>query len=220
MFNLILMIISTILCFSSVVLVEKFFKKEGLIAWVSVATVLANILVCKTVSILGFASSLGNVMFASNFLASDILNEKYGAKESKKAVTLGLISSIGFIITTQIALLFIPDVADLAHNSMSQLFALSLRTSISSVVMYFLSNLLNIYLFDKLKKHIKGKLWLRSGFTTIISNCSENYFFAFGAFLGILDIPIIVSIATLGSIIEIIVTICDTPFLYLAKKSR
>ena len=214
MYNLILMIISLVLCFFGVVLVDKIFKKEGLIVWVAVASVLANILVCKTINLFGFASALGNIMFASNFLATDIMNEKYGYKESKKAVILGLVSVIGFIITTQIALLFYPDSTDIANDSMHTLFNLSLRTSVASVIMYFVSNLLNVYLFDKLKAKIKGKLWLRSGITTIISNCSENYLFAFGAFFGILDVPIILSIATLGSIIEIIVCLCDTPFLY------
>lgn len=220
MYNLILMIISLVLCFSGVVLVDKIFKKEGLIVWVAVASVLANILVCKTINLLGFASALGNIMFASNFLATDIMNEKYGYKESKKAVILGLVSVIGFIITTQIALLFYPDSTDIANDSMHTLFNLSLRTSIASVIMYFLSNLLNVYLFDKLKARVKGKLWLRSGITTIISNCSENYLFAFGAFFGILDVPTILSIATLGSIIEIIVCLCDTPFLYMTGAGK
>ena len=216
MFNLLLMIVSIILCFGIEVLVARFFKKEGLFVWIAVASILANILVCKTINLLGFASALGNIMFASNFLATDIITTKYGAKESKKAVKLGLVSVLCFILTTQIAICFIPDSSDIANESMKTLFSLSLRTSIVSVSMYFISNLLNIYIFEKIREKIPGKLWLRSNVSTIIANCSENYIFAFGAFLGILDVPTILSIATVGTIIEIILSVCDTPFLYLA----
>ena len=106
--NIILGLISIILTFSTVVLLEKIFKKEGLLIWISIATILANIIVCKTINIFGITSSLGNIMFASNFLATDILTEKYGADYAKKAINCALISTIIFIVTTQISLLFIP----------------------------------------------------------------------------------------------------------------
>ena len=86
--NIILGVISIILTFSSVVLMEKIFKKEGLYVWISIATILANIIVCKTVTVLGLTSSLGNIMFASNFLATDILSEKYGKEDTKKAIKI------------------------------------------------------------------------------------------------------------------------------------
>lgn len=44
--NLLLSIISNILVYGLVVLLEKYFKKEGLFVWISIAIVIANILVC------------------------------------------------------------------------------------------------------------------------------------------------------------------------------
>ena len=217
--NIILGIISVILCFGTIVVLEKLFKKEGLYIWISIATIIANILVCKTISVLGFTSSLGNIMFASIFLATDIMTEKYGPEHSKKAVLLGMISAIIFVVSTQISLLYIPDTTDLAQESMKDLFGINLRTNIASLTMYFLSNILGIWIFEKLKQKFHNKLWLRNNVSTIIANCSENYCFAFIAFLGILDVPTILSIATVGSILEILIAICDTPFLYIASKT-
>lgn len=218
--NIVLGIGSIILCFVAVVLMEKFFKKEGLFVWVSIATIMANILVCKTVNVLGLVSSLGNIMFASNFLATDIMSEKYGKQYSKKAIILGLMSAIIFVTATQIGLVFIPDETDLVQESMQTLFAINLRTSIASLTMYFISNMLDVWLFDKLKEKFPEKLWLRNNVATIVANCSENFFFAFLAFAGIMDIGTILSIAITGSIIEIIIAICDTPFLYWAKNGK
>ena len=78
--NIFLAILGIILCFGSIVLIEKFLGKEGLYVWVSVATIIANIIVCKTIEIGGLTTTLGNIMFASNYLATDILSEKYGMK--------------------------------------------------------------------------------------------------------------------------------------------
>ena len=41
-------------------------------------------------------------------------------------------------------------------------------------------------------------------------------FFIF-AFLGIFDFKIILEMATVGSVIEMVIALLDTPFLYLAK---
>ena len=144
--NIILGIISIIVIFSSLVLIEKIFKKEGLFVWISFATITANIIVCKTINVFGFVSTLGNIMFASNYLATDIMSEKYGSKYSKKAIFLGMFSQILFIIILQLALAFIPDATDVSHEAMKSLFTMNLRVSIASVFMYFVSNMFDIYL--------------------------------------------------------------------------
>lgn len=218
--NIVLGIISIIATFSIVVCMEKMFKKEGLYIWISIATIIANILVCKSIDILGLTASLGNVMFASIFLATDILSEKYDVKDSRKAVMLAIVSQIIFILATTLAVSYIPSETDLSNESMKTLFSINARVSISSIVMFGASNMLDIYLFEKLKKKFPKQLWLRNNVSTIISNCLENYFFVFFAFVGIYDYSTILSIATTTSILEIIIAICDTPFMYIAKKLK
>ncbi len=218
--NIVLGIISIIATFSIVVCMEKMFKKEGLYVWISIATIMANILVCKSIDILGLTASLGNVMFASIFLATDILSEKYDVKDSRKAVMLAIASQIIFILATTLAVSYIPSETDLSNESMKTLFSINARVSISSIVMFGASNMLDIYLFEKLKKKFPKQLWLRNNVSTIISNCLENYFFVFFAFVGIYEYSTILSIATTTSILEIIIAICDTPFMYIAKKLK
>ena len=213
--NIVLGIISIIATFSIVVGIEKIFKKEGLYVWISIATITANILVCKSIDILELTASLGNVMFASIFLATDILSEKYDVKDSRKAVILAIVSQIIFIMTTTLAISYIPSETDLSNDSMKTLFSINTRVSISSIVMFGASNML-----DKLKRKFPKQLWLRNNVSTIISNCLENYFFVFFAFVGIYNYSTILSIATTTSILEIIIAICDTPFMYIAKKLK
>lgn len=218
--NIVLGIISIIATFSIVVCMEKVFKKEGLYVWISIATIMANIFVCKSIDILGLTASLGNVMFASIFLATDILSEKYEVKDSRKAVILAIVSQIIFIMATTLTVSYIPSETDLSNESMKTLFSINARVSISSIVMFGVSNMLDIYLFEKLKRKFPKQLWLRNNVSTIISNCLENYFFVFFAFVEIYDYNTILSIATTTSILEIIIAICDTPFMYISKKLK
>ena len=218
--NILLGVVSLLLTFSLLIIVEKFFKKEGLFVWVSIATIIANILVCKSIGIFNITTNLGNILFASSFLATDIMSEKYGAKESRKAIVLGVVSQVIFVIMTQIGLLYTPAPEDLAQESMKGLFSINLRVSIASIVMYFVSNMADIYIFEKIKEKIPGKLWLRNNVSTMICNSVENYLFSFLAFAGLMDITTILSIATLASVLEIVIAACDTPFLYLSKKLK
>ena len=215
--NLELTLIGVFLCFSSILIVEKILGKEGLYAWVSVATIIANIIVCETIEIGGLTTSLGNIMFASNYLATDIVTEKYGKTYANKSINNALISVIIFMAVTQFCLLFTPAPTDVAHEPMKALFDINLRVSIASLALFFISNRVDVYLFDKLRQKYPDKLWLRNNVSTIICNCAENYLFALMAFYGIYDIATILSIGSVGTVIEIIVSLIDTPFLYVSK---
>ena len=219
--NGIMMIICIVLVFGIEVLFEKIFKKEAMFVWIGMALIVANILTAKNIDLFGLSTTMGTLMFASVYLATDILNEKYGKKESKKALNIGILILILFTIITQVSLFFKPNSFDFIDGSLKDLFSINLRITISSVVMCYLSNLLDIHLFVKLKEVTKGKmLWLRNNVSTIVCNCIENYLFIFFAFIGIYDLKTVLIIATTTSIIECVIAICDTPFLYLSKKLK
>lgn len=217
--NTVYLFLEILICFSAVVLIGKLFGKNGLIAWVGIASVLANIITAKTSNILGLDAAQGSVLFASTFLATDILCEKYGKKEAKTGVLVGLFSSVALIVATQIALLYSPVEYDYADAPMQVLFGLNLRITASSIVMYLIANLADIAVFDKLKQVTGGKwLWLRNNVATILCNCIENFGFIFLAFLGIYSAGQCFEIAIATSVIEIVAAVCDTPFAYLGRK--
>lgn len=216
--NELILIMEAVIVFSMALLAHAIFKKEGVIAWVAIATILANIITAKNAEVFGLSTAIGTVMFASIFLATDILSECYSKEDAKKAVYIGLAANVVLICATQIALAYTPSEFDYADGAMQTLFALNLRISIASAVMYFVSNLADVYLFNKIKDKMNGKaLWLRNNVSTIICNCLENFGFIGLAFWGIYDIKTILTIAISTSIVEMCVAILDTPFLYVAK---
>lgn len=210
-----------VVVFSVLLLCKKLFGKTGMIAWVSLATVMANIITAKNVNVFGLSTAIGTVMFASTFLATDVLAECYSPEDAKKAIKIGLFSNIILIVSTQIALLYTPSEFDYAHGAMQTLFSLNLRISIASAAMYYIANMADIYVFGKIKAKTDGKmLWLRNNIATILCNCLENFGFIGLAFAGIYDFGTIMTIAISTSVIEAAVAVCDTPFLYMARKIK
>lgn len=219
--NELIIIGEVIVVFSALLLCKRFFGKYGVIAWVALATVLANIITAKNANIMGLSTAIGTVMFASTFLATDILSECYSVADARKAVKLGLFADVLLIVSTQIALLYKPSPFDYAHDAMETLFSLNLQISIASAVMYYIANMADIYVFNKIKKKTDGKrLWLRNNISTILCNCLENFGFIGIAFAGVYDIGTILTIALSTSIIEALVALLDTPFLYAAKRIK
>lgn len=219
--NNILLIISIIGVFGTLLVIKKVLGKEGLIGWLGIASILANILIIKSVDLFGISATLGNVLFASNFLATDILTENYGYKEAKKGVKFGIASVLIFLAVTQVALLFVPNSQDFAQESFKTLFSLVPRISIASISLFALSNVLDIKLYEFLRKKTNGKkMWLRNNLCTILCNGGENFLFYIIAFGGIMDINTILTIGISATIIETFIALCDTPFLYLSKKIK
>lgn len=219
--NELIIIGEVIVVFSILLICKKLFGKTGVIVWVSLATVLANIITAKNVNVFGLSTAIGTVMFASTFLATDILSECYSPEDAKKAINIGLFSNVILIVSTQIALLYTPSEFDYAHGAMSTLFSLNLRISLASAAMYYIANMADIYVFGKIKAKTDGRmLWLRNNVATILCNCLENFGFIGLAFAGIYDFQTIITIAVSTSIIEAAVAVCDTPFLYVARKIK
>lgn len=216
--NNLLLIGEIIACFTGLIIAKKAFGKYGVLSWIALASVLANVVQAKNATIFGFNSGVGHVLFSSTFLATDILNECYSQEDAKKGVWIGLGANIVFVITMLIAIAYAPSEIDVMNEHMSFMFGLNIRITLSSMFWYCVSNFGDVFLYAKLKDLTNGKyMWMRNNVSTIIFNCLENFGFAFFAFGGIYDVPAIMGIAVGATLIEIVVGVCDTPFLYIAK---
>lgn len=217
--NEILLLIEIVLMFGSLLVFKRTFGKTGLFVWIALASILANIQTVKSIELFGIGSVAGSVLFASVFLATDLLRECYGKEEAKKGVFVGVASIMLFLVCSQLSLLYIPNSLDVSHEAMKTMFALSPRICISSLIMYAVANLLSVFVYDKLHQAFQGeKMWLRNNVSTILCNCLENFGFVFLAFGGVYPFEEVMMIAVSICIIEVIIALCDTPFLYIGRK--
>lgn len=222
-----ILIISLIVIYSAVVLFYKLFGRAGLYAYTVLASISANIEVLILVDAFGMRQTLGNVLFASTFLTTDILSETEGKKYADKAVLIGIASSILFVFISQSWLLYTPCPADLASAAIHKLFANTPRLIGVSIAVYAIVQFFDVYAYHAIwnftAKHFgsRGKgLWIRNNLSTLTSQLLNTVLFNFAAFWGIYDFKTIISIALSSYVIFIFTSLLDTPAIYIAARGR
>lgn len=134
--NEIILFCSLVCIYSAVVLFYKFFGRTGLYMWTVIATISANIEVLILVDAFGMEQTLGNVLFASTFLVTDILSETEGKKYANKAVRMGIVVSVAFILISQSWFLYEPNGNDWAMPAIRSVFSNTPRLMLVSIAVY------------------------------------------------------------------------------------
>jgi conserved hypothetical integral membrane protein len=219
MFNLSLGILFMLVHFTLFLAAYRLFGKSGVYGWVAMASVVANIQVIKTIDMFSIVLTLGNTMYGTIYLASDLLNEKYGENAAKKAVWIGLFSLAASTIIMQLALLFERQPEDIGHEALSVIFGFMPQIAIASFCAYFVSQFLDVRLYTLLKRIFPspGQLWIRNNGSTAISQFVDTLIFCTIAFYSEYGFGIWLSIFLSTYIIKFIVSVCSTPFLYAAR---
>ena len=81
--------------------------------------ILANIQVMKLITLFGMTATLGNILYGTSFLATDILSENYGKKDANLAVHIGFFMLLMMVVVMKFAILFIPNPHDMGHEALS-----------------------------------------------------------------------------------------------------
>lgn len=217
-----LFFITIIVNFAGVIFAYKFFGKMGIFAWIALATIVANVEVLKCVDIFRMALTLGNVTYGSIFLATDILNEKYGVEEAQKSVYLGFFALLMFTIITQIDLHYISNEADFAGEAMKTLFTITPRICFASMSAYFVSNMMDVYLYKFIRNILPSDkfLWVRNNGATCLSQLFDTAMFTYIGFAGVFSKEVVFQLFITTYLIKVFIAILDTPFLYLAKRIK
>lgn len=220
MFNEWFGLLFAIVNFILVLAMYRLFGKTGLFVWIGFSTVMANLQVVKTIEMFGLTATLGNAMYGTAFLVTDILNEKYGKDEAKKAVWLGFFTLLSMTLIMQMVLMFKPHETDFAQEALSTLFSVLPRIAAGSLAAYLVSQFTDVYIFSYLKKKFPkdGQFWIRNNGSTMISQLLDTLVFTSIAFLGVFPIEEWVQIFFTTYLLKFIVAILDTPFGYIAKR--
>lgn len=225
--NEILLISSLILIYGGVLVMYRFFGKEGLYCYTVFATITANIEVMLIVDAFGMEQTLGNILFASTFLVTDILSETEGKAAAGKAVNLGIISSIAFIVISQLWLLYIPAESDWASSSFNVIFSNTPRVMIASVAVYAICQKFDVWLYHKWWAMTDKKfgnhdrfLWLRNNGSTMISQLINTVLYTLAAFGGLYETHTLINICISSYVIYIVTSLADTPSVYAARRIK
>lgn len=154
MTNEVLWLLLMLVNFGGILLFYRLMGKTGLYIWTAIATIIANIQVLKTVELFGFVATLGNIVYGTTFLVTDILSENYGKKDARKSVYVGFLSLIVMTVMMQLALYFKPDQSDFAQGALETIFSIMPRIVIASLTAYWLSQLHDIWAYHLWKNKL------------------------------------------------------------------
>ena len=225
--NEMLLMIALLLIYSAVVFFYRMWGRSGLYCWTVIATISANIEVLLLVDAFGMEQTLGNVLFASTFLVTDILSETEGKKAAKKAVTLGIVTSIAFVLISQSWLLYQPNGNDWAMPSIKAVFSNTPRLMISSIVVYAIVQMFDVwayhFIWEKTEKKCENSrrfLWLRNNGSTLVSQFFNTLLYTFAAFFGVHSFGTLMNIVFSSYVIFIATSLLDTPAVYAARRLK
>ncbi|WP_406686872.1 queuosine precursor transporter [Rossellomorea vietnamensis] len=220
MFNIWFGLVFVLITFSCLLVMYRMFGRTGLFVWIGISTILANLQVVKTIEIFGLTATLGNAMYGTAFLVTDILNEKYGKKDAQKAVWLGFFTLIVMTIIMQLALLFQPHPDDFAQESLATIFGIIPRIALGSLAAYLVSQFTDVYIFTYLKKKFPtdAQFWIRNNGSTMVSQLLDTLVFTSIAFLGEYPMHVWFEIFITTYLLKWVISLMDTPFGYIAKR--
>ncbi len=191
-------------------------------AWVQgliiMMMVLLGITDAKVVEVFGLPITLGTALYVTVFLATDVLTENYGKKVAVDTARLSVCALILFQIYLQ-AIRIADPVADVQtlSDAMNVVFTSSFRIVAAGLVVYYLSQRIDIVIYDWLKRRSGEQgLWLRNNASTLVSQFFDTFAFAFLAFYGAFEGWLM--LAFVAYVVKAFVIIVDTPFAYLSRR--
>jgi uncharacterized integral membrane protein (TIGR00697 family) len=149
---------------------------------------------------------------------TDIINEKFGRKETQRMITIGLIAQIASALFIYLVLAM-PSAPFWQNQAVfEQIFGLVPRILVASWIAFFISENVDAYLFAWFKKLTKGKkLWMRNVFSSIPSMTLDSFIIIPLAFYGVLPTEVLLT-TTIGLLImKYLVGLINIPFMYLNR---
>lgn len=219
-----LLIVTLLVLYGSVLLWFALFGTSGLMGFTVFATIAANIEVLILVQAFGMEMTLGNILFATTFLVTDILSEIAGKKQAQQAVWIGIAANVLFVVVSQSWLMYIPSAEDWVTPSIRSIFSNTPRLMLASLAVYAIVQVFDVWLYHKwwdltqrLSGDRRGYLWVRNNGSTLISQLLNAILYTAFAFYGMYDIPTLVSIVLSSYVIFIFTSLLDTPIVYWAR---
>mgnify|MGYP003582659602 CR=1 FL=1 len=198
----------------------RMWGKVGLFIFVPISVILANIQVLKMMTLFGVNTTMGNIAYGGVFLVSDILSENYGKKMAQHIISIGFYTLISFVVIMNVVLLITPAPNDIAQPHLEIIFKAMPRIIIASLSAFVVAQNFDVWSYQVIRKlrPSYSDIWIRNNVSTIVSQMIDNVVFTLVAFLGVYPIKELVIICISTYFLKIIISILDTPYVYLAAK--
>ncbi len=200
---------------------RRYERSDALIVLYVVLILFANLTASKIVSFdLGFTQIFAPaavLIFAVTFLLTDIVNEKFGRKETQRMIFIAFASQIVLSIFSYLIVKTTPAPFFQNQSAFEAVFGYVPRIVFASLTAFLISENADAYIFAWFKNKTSGKyLWMRNAFSSLPSMLIDSAIFITIAFYGgpVPLMGLIIGQTTIKWLIGII----DIPFMYGARR--
>lgn len=159
------------------------------------------------------------------FSINDIIAEVYGKERARSVVRSGILIVAFIFLFALLATSLPPSMRfEKTEAAYDTIFGLSARFALASLTAFAVADLLDVYIFSKLREKLgKGKLWLRTNASNVISQLIDTTLFMFLAFYAFdksfnENLPFLLGIIIPYWLLKSSMSILTTPFVYLGVK--
>lgn len=154
------------------------------------------------------------------FLTTDVIGEVYGKKMARFFVRCGFFATALFLLYSTISMLLPWDPAGIwAKAGYEQIFGVSMRIAIASLVAFAVSEFQDVATFFFVKQKIGEKMfWLRSLISNIWSQLLDSVLFMVIAFAGVYPTPVLIRIIITWWLFKVAMGFAYTPLSYIGLK--
>lgn len=190
--------------------------RGALTAFIAVCWVLGNLFVIKEATIFGLEVVTSDGFAIGANIGVTLIHQYYGEKAAKNSILVGIYSVIFFLLMSKIHLLYTPNIHDTTHPAFLELLGRMTRVISASLFVSYLSQNLNLYLFDRLSRWIGDAFFGIASFLSLtISQIIDTLLFTVFALYG--DVYSIIHIVIFSSIIKCIAITIAVPAVTLCR---
>lgn len=198
---------------------RRYNKPDALIGLYVAFVLISNIIAYKIVAFdfgfITFFATSATLVFSVTFLLTDIVNEKFGRKETQKMIFIAFITQIAVAFFIWLAIQLKPAPFWPDQEIFTKIIGFAPRIMLASWIAFLISENADAYIFSWFKKLTHKKhLWMRNVFSSIPAMALDTIIFVTIAFYRVQPLlPLITGVL----VIKWIVGVVDVPFMYLNR---
>lgn len=160
--------------------------KKALVAFIALQAFLANLFVLKQIALFGFIVTATDVFTVGSLFSFNLLQEYFGKEEAKKTITVTFVLLLFATLMSQLHLFYAPSAVDTTHAHYEGLLSFMPRLAVSSFLIFFFCQYVDMKIFSFLKTRAKGLSFsYRALLSMGISQFFDTLLFSFIALYGV-----------------------------------
>lgn len=216
--NIILILIEVIICYTSLLILYKKYRTDGIYVYGIIATFTSCIMSLKQIDLMGVSVPIGFGVTTTLIVAGNLITQKRGPEELKTYISLILITAlISCCFLNLSGLMKSSKYNEIANKSYDSIFKYNLRVYFGLITSIILSSYLGSKLYYLLKR-IQNKIVISNIFSIIIIELLENTTFVLIAYLFEYEVIDLMLCIVFRYMIKTIIGLLGTIPIYIANK--